>query len=145
MVDETASSTSKVTSLNRENEASASKGDNNHLNNNNFVYVMNKKRRNSNSKIVEIRRSNKIARINKRKDVDEDLLTGKLYELLFDTGENSDMEVGDRYSKINEKQEQSGRQNRQPPIAIHGKPTAEKHIKLIQLLDEGVSQRKYRA
>ena len=148
MVDETAPSTSKASSSNGENEAAASKGGSNQINNNDFVYVINKKRRNSDQKLAEIRRSNKIARLSKKKDGDEGLPTGNRYEPLSDTGEDSDMEVDDRRPNTNankyNKQEQSGRQNRPPPIVIHGKPAAGKHVKLLQLLDEGVTERKYR-
>ena len=89
MVDETTPSTSKASSLIRENEAAVSKSGNNHLNNNDFVYVINKKRRNSDPKFAEIRRSNKIARLSKMKYVNEGLPTGNRYDPLSDTGEDS--------------------------------------------------------
>ena len=114
----------------------------NTLQNNDFELVINKKRRNSDPKIAETRRYNKLAKTGKKQEAEEDLLMGNRYEPLSDLEDGNDMEVDNRPQRENK--QQTGRKCRPPSIVIQGQPASGKHIKLIQLLNEGVADRKYK-
>ena len=67
--------------------------------NDDFELIKNKKRRNSDPKIAGRRRHNKLAKIGKKQEVEEDLLMGNRYEPLSDMEDDNDMEVDDRPPK----------------------------------------------